>query len=70
MAKAAGQTFTQADLFKTRRMRLITIIEMYQWFSTTLVYYGLSFGAGNLGGSVLLNNFYNGYRIIIIITIK
>ena len=24
------------------------------------VYYGLSFGAGNLGGSVLMNNFLNG----------
>ena len=41
-------------------MRRVTILEMYQWFATTLVYYGLSFGAGNLAGSVLMNNFYNG----------
>ena len=41
-------------------MRRVTFLEMYQWFATTLVYYGLSFGAGNLAGSILMNNFYNG----------
>ena len=54
-------TYTQADLFKlgTGRFR-ITLFCMYQWFATTLVYYGLSFGAGDLGGSLLMNNFLNG----------
>ncbi|CAG5110614.1 Oidioi.mRNA.OKI2018_I69.chr2.g4998.t1.cds [Oikopleura dioica] len=33
---------------------------MYQWFATTLVYYGLSLGAGDLGGSLLMTNFING----------
>ena len=33
---------------------------MYQWFATTLVYYGLSLGAGNLGGDLLVNNLLNG----------
>ena len=36
MEDSAGQTFTQADLFKTPNMRLVTIVEMYQWFATTL----------------------------------
>ena len=54
-------TYTQADLFKcgTGRLR-ITVLCMYQWFATTLVYYGLSFGAGDLGGDLLMNNFING----------
>ena len=47
---------------------------MYQWFATTLVYYGLSLGAGSLGnthhfnirskiiwgGNLLINNLLNG----------
>ena len=60
MANAPSGTYSQLDLFKPPRMRIVTIVEMYQWFATTLVYYGLSFGAGNLGGSVLMNNFFNG----------
>ena len=36
MADSTGETFTQADLFKTPRMRMVTIVEMYQWFATTL----------------------------------
>ena len=36
MADSKGETFTQADLFKTPRMRMVTIVEMYQWFATTL----------------------------------
>ena len=36
MEDSVGQTFTQADLFKTPNMRLVTIVEMYQWFATTL----------------------------------
>ena len=29
--------YTQLDLFKTPKMRIVTIVEMYQWFATTLV---------------------------------
>ena len=35
-----GKVYTQLDLFKPPRMRIVTIVEMYQWFATTLVYYG------------------------------
>ena len=35
-----GKVYTQIDLFKPPRMRIVTIVEMYQWFATTLVYYG------------------------------
>jgi len=55
-----GKVYTQIDLFKPPRMRIVTIVEMYQWFATTLVYYGLSLGAGDLGGSLLMTNFING----------
>jgi len=47
------------DLFKPKKMRLITLVEMYQWFSTTLVFYGLGLGVGNLGSNLFLSNFIN-----------
>ena len=50
-------------------MTRITILAMYQWFATTLVYYGLSFGAGNLAGSVLQNNCYNGLLEFVVFAI-
>ena len=37
------KVYTQIDLFKPSRMRIVTIVEMYQWFATTLVYYGYVF---------------------------
>ena len=40
-------------------MRLITLVEMYQWFATTLVFYGLSLGVGNLGSNLFISNFIN-----------
>ena len=39
MEDSVGQTLTQADLFKTPNMRLVTIVEMYQLFATTLGFY-------------------------------
>ena len=56
---AGGKTYTQIDLLKPRRMRIITLVEMYQWFATTLVFYGLALGAGNLGSSLFISNFIN-----------
>jgi hypothetical protein len=40
-------------------MRMITLVEMYQWFSTTLVFYGLGLGVGNLGSNLFISNFIN-----------
>ena len=47
--KTDDVVYTQADCFKTAGTRRITMLCMYQWFATTLVYYGLSLGAGSLG---------------------
>lgn len=49
MSKGGTKTYTQADLFKTPGMKRTTFIELSQWFSTKMVYYGLSLGAGSLG---------------------
>jgi hypothetical protein len=40
-------------------MRMITLVEMYQWFSTTLVFYGLGLGVGNFGSNLFISNFIN-----------
>ncbi|CAG5106233.1 Oidioi.mRNA.OKI2018_I69.chr1.g2750.t1.cds [Oikopleura dioica] len=55
----SAQVRTQLDILRPPGMRKITMIELYQWFATTLVFYGLAFGAGNLSGSLLQNNAYN-----------
>ena len=49
MTDGGARTYNQTDLFKTPGMRRTTLIELVQWFSTKMVYYGLSLGAGSLG---------------------
>ena len=41
-------------------MALITLNIMYQWLINTMTYYGLTFGAGDLPGSVIFNNTIGG----------
>ena len=48
------------DLFKPKKMRIVTLVEMYQWFATTLVFYGLGLGVGNIGSNLFISNFING----------
>ena len=49
MSNSSGAKYTQVDLFKTPGMKKTTFIELTQWFSTKMVYYGLSLSAGALG---------------------
>jgi len=61
MSSGAAVTYTQADLFKRPGMKKTTFIELTQWFSTKMVYYGLSLSAGGLGGNVLVTNLIYGF---------
>ena len=56
MSSGAAVTYTQADLFKRPGMKKTTFIELTQWFSTKMVYYGLSLSAGGLGNLILFRN--------------
>ena len=42
-------------LFKTKKQAISTCVQIYAWFTFSLVYFGLSLGADNLAGSVYLN---------------
>ena len=37
-------------------MRKITIIMIYCWFVTSMIYYGLGLNAGSLSGDIFTNN--------------
>ncbi|XP_043207091.1 organic cation transporter-like protein [Amphibalanus amphitrite] len=43
------------DLFRTPALRWRTLIILYQWFVTAMVYYGLGMNATQLGSSVYVN---------------
>ena len=58
MSSGAAVTYTQADLFKRPGMKKTTFIELTQWFSTKMVYYGLSLSAGGLGNLIILYYIY------------
>ena len=47
------KNYSQYELFKRPKMRIITISLMCIWFVVTLVYYGLSLNVGALAGVVL-----------------
>ena len=44
------------DLFKNEKLRKITIIMCFNWFVTSMVYYGLGLNAGSLSGDIFMNN--------------
>ena len=48
---------TLMDIFKSRRIALISLISGYAWIVNGMVYYGLVLAAGDLGGSVYINFF-------------
>merc|ERR1712147_194234 len=60
-----NQVYTMADLFKNKSIAMITLVVMFQWFVNTLTYYGLSFSAGELPGSVVFNNSIGGLMEIL-----
>ncbi|ELT95137.1 hypothetical protein CAPTEDRAFT_120455 [Capitella teleta] len=45
------------DLFKTPNMRKRNLIVLFEWFTLSLIFYGLSLNTGRLPGSVYLNSF-------------
>ncbi|XP_073347791.1 organic cation/carnitine transporter 2-like [Pagrus major] len=51
------RTHTYMDLIRTPNMRNITILGVFIWMSTAMVYYGLSLNTSNLNGNVYLNCF-------------
>lgn len=46
-------------LLTHRALRSSTWVILFDWFTASLVYYGLSLNAGSLGGDFYLNTFYN-----------
>ncbi|XP_059199726.1 organic cation/carnitine transporter 2-like [Centropristis striata] len=51
------QTYTYMDLIRTFNIRNITILSVFIWMSTAMVFYGLSLNTSNLNGNVYLNCF-------------
>ncbi|KXJ11859.1 organic cation transporter protein isoform X2 [Exaiptasia diaphana] len=43
------------ELFRGRKMALMTLVQCYAWFINGMVYYGVSLSSGELGGSIYLN---------------
>ncbi|CBY18007.1 unnamed protein product [Oikopleura dioica] len=55
------KTYSAIDLFRSGApLAKTSLIICYQFIAITCAYYGLSFGAGSLPGSVYLNNVING----------
>ncbi|XP_033115700.1 organic cation transporter protein-like, partial [Anneissia japonica] len=52
--------YTMIDLFRTPNMRLKTINVLYNWMVNSLVYYGLSLSAADIGGRDYLAFFLSG----------
>ena len=44
-----------SDLFKTKNLAKITLLDGYSWIACNMGFYGLNMAAGNLGGSLYLN---------------
>ncbi|EDO36696.1 predicted protein, partial [Nematostella vectensis] len=43
------------ELFSTKRLAVLTLLQCYAWFVNGMVYYGVSMSAGDFGGSIYLN---------------
>ncbi|XP_036940942.1 solute carrier family 22 member 5-like [Acanthopagrus latus] len=55
--KGQEKTHTYLDLVRTPNMRNITILGVFIWMSSAMVYFGLSLNTSNLNGNVYLNCF-------------
>ena len=51
-SKKTGSIFAFLNLFKTPNMRMKTLIIYYCWFTTSMIYYGLTLNSNNVGGSL------------------
>ncbi|CAH1786247.1 unnamed protein product [Owenia fusiformis] len=58
-AEDPGKKAFFLDLLRTPNIRKNSLIQFYIWFVTSMVYYGLSLGAGSLSGSPYLNYLLN-----------
>ena len=57
----AGSGATILDLFKTPNLRKNTLIQYFNWFTASFVYYALTFDSGSLiPGDIYLNNLVSG----------
>ncbi|KAI4458533.1 solute carrier family 22 member [Holotrichia oblita] len=48
------------DLFRTPKMRKITLLLSVIWFAVYLIYYGLVLNVGNIGGDLYINSVLSG----------
>ncbi|XP_049575600.1 solute carrier family 22 member 7a [Syngnathus scovelli] len=60
VSDAADKTHSYLDLLKTPRLRKITLVSGFSWFSVALLYYGISFRISGLGVNVYLTQFIYG----------
>ena len=52
--KATNQKYSLLDLLKLRRMRIVSLSVAFNWFTVSLVFYGLALNVGNLSGELLI----------------
>ncbi|XP_076821885.1 organic cation transporter protein-like isoform X3 [Clavelina lepadiformis] len=52
--------YSTLDLFKTPKIRLVSLKVIFCWFVNALVYYGVSLNVASLSGDVFLNNALGG----------
>ncbi|CAH1798082.1 unnamed protein product [Owenia fusiformis] len=57
---SGGSSLKFTDLFKTNKMRTITIVTILYWFFTNVTYFGVSLGTGALEGDSYVNFAING----------
>ena len=50
ISSANKKKYSILDLFKYPRTRIVTLAVMLNWFTVSLVFYGLSLNVGNLSG--------------------
>lgn len=53
---AAEESAGVLDLFRTPKMRKITLLLSVIWFAVYLIYYGLVLNVGNIGGDLYINS--------------
>ena len=59
------QTFSLLDLYRHKNIRNITFAVSFSFLVNTMVYYGLSYNAAQLPGSLYVNNVVNGFLEIL-----
>lgn len=60
-ASSSDDTAGVLDLFRTPKMRKITLLLSIIWFTVYLIYYGLVLNVGNIGGDLYINSVSHHY---------